>query len=277
MEAWGVSRRFAGVALGGALLADLLELALGAVDADAGHPAVDLDLLFTHAACGGATARATAAFAVEVTPHAGHAGQGILHAGELDLQPGFARLGALGKDVEDDLLTVDHTEVGGALPLALLGRGKLVVEDDAVALVGLCELDDLGGLAGAAEELLVHRARLREDLLNDADSQGRHQLLKLLEQGFRLVGFAWIKIEPHQEGALDHLRFLADFEHSWEGIAGAVKGCQGVGLVFEVASLLLGPAQRRRRRARKHNPERARSPMDGSGTLVDPRVPVPVV
>ena len=188
---------FAGVALGGALLADVFEFTLGAIDADVSHTAVDFDLLFTHAASGGRTARSTTTFAVEVAPHACEAGEGVLHAGELDLQPGFAGFRALRKDIEDDLFAVDHTDVGSCFPLALLGGGELVVEDDAVAVVGFGEFDDFGGFAGAAEELAVHRAGLGEDLVDDADAEGVDEFFELLEEGFGLVGFAGIEVKPH--------------------------------------------------------------------------------
>ena len=191
-----------------------------------GHPAVHLDLLFAHAACRtAALATAGAAFAVEVTPHPRHPRQGVLHASQLDLEAGLLGLGALGEDIEDHFLAVDHAHVGGLFPFALLGRGELVVDDDAVALVGLRQFDDLGGLAGAAEEFPVHLTAAGEDLLDHANAQGAHQFTKLFEQGFGFYFFTRVEIQPHQQGALDQQRFLADFKHSDAGLASDGRGC----------------------------------------------------
>ena len=92
----------------------------------------------------------TAAFAVEMAPHARESWEGVLHACKFDLEPGFTRLCAFGKDVENDFLAVDHADVAEGFPFALLGGGELIVDHDAVAVVGSGEVDDFGSLAGAA-------------------------------------------------------------------------------------------------------------------------------
>ncbi len=179
----GGVRRFvflALLALGLALLADVFELALAAVDGDVGKPAVHLDLFLTHAAGRTAAhAAAGAALAVEVAPHAGESRQRVLHAGKLDLQACLLGVGALGEDVENHLLAVDHAKVGEFLPLALLGRCEAVVDDDHVALVGAREFADLGGLAGAAEEFFVHLAAARHDGLDHLDAEGFDEFAEL--------------------------------------------------------------------------------------------------
>ena len=55
------------------------------------------------------------------------------------------------------------------------------VDDDHIAIVGLGEIDDLLGLAGAAEELLLHFPAAGQDLLFDRDAQGGDQLAELFE------------------------------------------------------------------------------------------------
>ncbi len=75
------------LALGLADPANLVEFFLDPVDAAAGETPVDLDLLLALAAGGGSAALATArsaALPVEVRPHPGETGQGILHAREFD-------------------------------------------------------------------------------------------------------------------------------------------------------------------------------------------------
>ena len=93
-----------------------------------------------------------------MAPHPRQARKGVLHAGEFDLEACLFGLGALGENIEDDFLAVDHAEVGQLFPLALLRRSQPVVDHDHVALVGAGQLDELVGLPCAAEEFFVHLA-----------------------------------------------------------------------------------------------------------------------
>ncbi len=136
-----------------------------------------------------------------------------MHAGEFDLQAGFLGLRALGENIENHLLAVDHAEVGEFFPLALLGRGQAVVDHDHVALMGAGEFGDFRGLAGAAEEFLVHFAAAGEHGLDHFDAEGFDEFAEFFEQGFRLGRLAGIEIKAHQQGALDHFGFLSDFKH----------------------------------------------------------------
>ena len=197
------------------MFADGFEFALAAVDAHVGEPAVHFDLLLTHAA-GRAAARSAAgaaAFTVKVAPHPGEPGQGVLHAGEFDLQAGLLGVGALGENIENDLLAVDHAEVGEFFPLALLGGREAVVDDDHIALMGAGEFGDFRGFAGAAEEFLMHFTAAGEHGFDHLDAEGFDQFGEFFEQGFRLVGIARVEIKAHQQGALDHFGFLSDFKH----------------------------------------------------------------
>ena len=192
------------------------EFALAAVDAEVGETAVHFDLFFTHAAgCAAAAAAAgAAALAVEVAPHPREAGQGVLHAGEFDLQAGFLGVGALGENIENHLLAVDHAEVGEFFPLALLGGGEAVVDDDHVALMGAGEFDDFRGLAGAAEEFLVHLAAARAARLSTTSMPRVFTSSpSSSSRDSASVGLAGIEIKAHQQGALDHFGFLSDFKH----------------------------------------------------------------
>ncbi len=129
----------------GFALLDFLDVALEAGDAFSDEAAVDFELLFAGPA--GADARRRAAGdALEVAPHAGEAGVGVLHLGQLDLELGFAGLGAGGEDVEDQFGAVEdldplHGGAGGffvddLFQRADLAGGKIVVEDDDVRLLG---------------------------------------------------------------------------------------------------------------------------------------------
>ena len=206
---------FAFLALSLALLADDLDLALGAVDDLIGQPAVHLDLFFAHASRSAAARAAAGAggLAVKVAPHPGKAGEGILHPGKLDLEAGFAGVGAFRKNIENDLLAVDHTEVGEFFPLALLGRGETVIDDDHIALMGAGQLDHLVRLASAAEEFPMLLAAAAKHHLDHLDTEGFDEFRQFREEGFGLHGLANIKVKAHQQGALDHIWLLSDFEH----------------------------------------------------------------
>lgn len=199
------------LALGFALFADDFEFAFAAVYAEVGEAAIDFDLFFAHAAFGSATAAcaaaAGAAFTIQVAPHSGESGEGVLHACELYLQACFPGAGAFGKDVENDFLAVDDAEVCEFFPFTLLGGCEVVIEDDDIALVGFGEGDDFSGLAGAAEEFPVHLAGACEDGIDDVDVEGFYEVAKFGEEGGGFVFFVFIEVEAHCEGALDHFGF----------------------------------------------------------------------
>jgi hypothetical protein len=59
------------------------------------------------------------------------------------LQPCFVSAGALGEDVEDDLLPVQHGNAAKLFPVALLARCEFVVENDAVQPFGFYPVRNL--------------------------------------------------------------------------------------------------------------------------------------
>ena len=67
------------------------------------------------------------------------------------MEDGFARLGAVGEDLEDHFLAVDDGQFGEFLPVALLGGREGFVEDNDVAAFGFCEFDQLFCFAAAKE------------------------------------------------------------------------------------------------------------------------------
>lgn len=128
--------------MGGAGAADVGEFALEAVDLFADAAAVEFELGFAFAF--GADA---AGLLAEVGPGAFEAGEGVGETSELDLDAGFAGLGALGEDVEDDFVAVDDGEFGEVFPVALLGWGEFVIEDEEVGVDFFCVVEDFLGFA----------------------------------------------------------------------------------------------------------------------------------
>ena len=101
--------------------------------------------------------------------------------GELDLEASFARLGALGEDIDDEGGAVDDLHVGRLLDDALLRGGELVVEDDDLGAAVAGRLRDLFQLA--ASEIGV--GALGEALAEDADdlcTGGPGELGELVER-----------------------------------------------------------------------------------------------
>ena len=76
---------------------------------------------------------------------------------QFHLQLALARLGALGKDVEDQARAVEHAHAELLLQHAHLRRGELVVKHREVAVVGENELFELRHLALAEEGARVGR------------------------------------------------------------------------------------------------------------------------
>jgi hypothetical protein len=210
------------LALGIADFDDVGEFGLDAIDAFAGDAAVDFDLFFAFAAGGAFTAFATAgaaALAVEVGPHAGESGEGVFHAGEVDLEAGFAGVGAQVEDIEDDFLAIDGGEIGFFFPGALLGGGEFVVEDDAIAVEFFGELHGFVGFAFAHEVSLVGVADEVADGFDDADVEGFDEFAEFFEEGFGFGFAVALEVGADEEGALDHFGFFSDVEHSYKLLA----------------------------------------------------------
>ena len=82
------------------------------------------------------TAAADRAFAagtcltLQVRPHTDQAGQQILVLRQFHLQAAFLRLGALGKDVQNQTTAVDDLHAQQLCQHADLGRGQIIIEDN---------------------------------------------------------------------------------------------------------------------------------------------------
>src|SRR5262249_20229080 len=149
-------------------------------DAAACETAVGLELRLT-----GAARADTAAEALEVLPHAAHAGKVVLELRELDLQLSLGGGRVLREDVEDQLRAVDHACAERVLEETLLRGIELVVDEQALGprlfegLLHLVELAlaDVGALCGPAAVL--------DDGADRLDAGGPRELTHL---GQLLVG-----------------------------------------------------------------------------------------
>src|SRR5208337_679563 len=144
----GHRRLLAPRALHVARAAQVLELFLDLVDATLDLAPVELDLLLARAL--GAVAPAALARQSLVGMH--EARHGILELRELDLEDRLLGAGAARENPNDQLVAVVGLEPRKFLPVALLGRRELMIEENGVGGLGLCRRDDLVCLARPEEE-----------------------------------------------------------------------------------------------------------------------------
>ena len=157
-------------------------------------------------------------------PRAREAGQGIFHAGQRDLQHGFAGLRAVGENLQNDFLSVDDGEAGFLFPVALLGRGEFLVEHDDVGFLFLGQGDEFGGFARADEKFrLLVLAQVDEDGAGDGDLEVFDELLQFSQQFLAFAGFHVRGLDAHQQGTGYGFLFCDEISHEpvnvavWQG------------------------------------------------------------
>ena len=197
----------AAAALRAADLAHVLELGLQLLDLAANVAAVGFELGFAGAACADRRRAAGGRLAYKVRPHTGQARQQVLILRQFHLQLALARLGALGKDVEDQARAVEHAHAELLLQHAHLRRGELVVKHREVAVVGENELFELRHLALAEEGARVGCGLVLQQR-HDGLAAGRlHERGKLGKGNVRraLAFLHTRRGETGQRGAFDFL------------------------------------------------------------------------
>jgi len=204
------------LALRGTLTGHQDQFPLNSLNSGARQTTVHFNLLFPFPPGGSAASLAAAgapALAVQVVPHAGHARQGILHAGQLHLQGGFPCPGAPGKDVQNDLFTVNDAFVNKPFPFPLLGRGEHIVKNNAIRPAIQRQLLHFLRLSGAAQEFGVHVPGLDEVLPCDADAEIGDKVFQLIQHGLFFPSLGGIEVNGNEHGPFHHFRFFADFKH----------------------------------------------------------------
>ena len=197
----------AAAALRAADLAHVLEFLLQLLDLAADVAAVGLELRFAGAARADRRRAARGCLPHKVRPHARQARQQVLVLRQLHLQLALARLGALGKDVEDQARAVEHAHAEFFLQHAHLRRGELVVKHREVAVVGENELAQLRHLALAEEGARVGRGLILQQR-HDGLAAGRLHERGELGKGNVRRALARIHArcgETRQRGAFDLL------------------------------------------------------------------------
>ncbi len=111
------------------------------------------------------------------------------------------------------LLPIDDEHLGNLLPVALLGRGQFVVEDDDVAVVRLEPLADFVGLAGAQEIAGAGLAVVDQHAVHHGNAECLDQFLQLLQQVLRVRFHGRVGIRANQYGPLHHFFPRLDLKH----------------------------------------------------------------
>lgn len=186
---------------------DAFDFGAEVADAFADEAAVGFELGFT----GAARADTAAGEGVEVAPHAGEAGVGVLHLGELDLELGFVGAGAGGEDVEDEFGAVEDFDARGVgfaagflvddfFESADLGGREVVIEEDDVGGVEFAEVSDLFGFAAADVQAGVWGVTVLEEGSDDACAGGFGEAAEFAEGVAGVCGGAG-EDDADEEGA----------------------------------------------------------------------------
>jgi hypothetical protein len=116
-----------------------------------------------------------------VGPHTGQPRQPVFELRQLDLEAPLVGLGPFGEDIENEGRAVDDLDIECFFEIALLGRRKLVVEDDQVIPQPLTLGLDLLELALADIRAGERMAQLLSDRADDLDVDRLGQARQLLE------------------------------------------------------------------------------------------------
>jgi hypothetical protein len=117
-----------------------------------------------------------------VGPCAFQAGEIIFLARQFHLKHRLTSVRAIGENIKDHLLPVDHRQAGFRLPIALLGRRQHLVDDDDIGAGCLGLLNHFGGLAASQEKRGGRRPQIHENAAGDGQMKVLNELLQLGEQ-----------------------------------------------------------------------------------------------
>jgi hypothetical protein len=156
----------------------------------------------------------TATLLSQVTPGAGKPRKRIRHPGQIHLDARFPGLGSGTENIENNLLPIRHRHAGKLLPVSLLRRAELIVENQDVAVLLFRDLHNFLGFAGADQETRVRFAVKNQLSLHDRDAQGIDKFFQLLKQTLRLGFLAGVAVRADEKRSLHHLVFGFDLKHS---------------------------------------------------------------
>ena len=122
-----------------------------------------------------------------MSPGASESGQRILHASEGDLKHSLTGVRAIGKDIQNHFLAVNHRDLGVMFPVALLGRSEPFVEHDYITFQHARLPHDFIDLPFADEGSRRGLAEIHNRRTHDANPEILDQFLEL---GQKVLSFA---------------------------------------------------------------------------------------
>ena len=200
----GHRHRLAALALLPAHAPHRFEIELELVDAALNPAAIGFKLRFAGSAGADAAAQLRHGFAASGQPR-----QHVLKLRQLHLQLAFARARVAGKDVEDQLRSVEHAAGKRRLKVAQLRGRQIVVEEHQVGFGGGCYAGNLFHLAGADQRGRIGPGAALHQLGGNFAAGARHQFAKLRQRFFRIEsGRLWARSaadERFRSGGFDGL------------------------------------------------------------------------
>ncbi len=115
-------------------------------------------------------------------PRANEAGEGILHAGEVDLKSGFAGLCAVREDIQNHFLSVDGQNAGQLFPIALLRWRQFVVENNHIDLAFLHKIRNLLGFTGPHQIAGMNLTVVDKLAVDDRDAKRVDKFFEFFQQ-----------------------------------------------------------------------------------------------
>src|SRR5690606_6137950 len=130
---------------------------------------------------------------------AGQSGKQILELSQFDLKLPFPAPRALGKDVEDELSTVDHLHSQLVLQIAMLGWCQRIIEDHGVGIECHHRCPDLVELPLSNQECGIGSLSLLQETVNHLRACTLDQELQLFQQFVCFCAVAGIPVEPNHD------------------------------------------------------------------------------
>ena len=146
-------------------------------------------------------------------PCSSKAGQGVFHPRQGNLKRGFFGMSSFGKDIDNDLLSVDDADFRFTLPVALLGGGELFVEDNNVDVFLVYEIYDFLEFAFADQEGGRWLSQVHDHPLCDGNVEIARELGEFLQKVFGFLARHPRLLNANEEGVLNFLSVFFEVEH----------------------------------------------------------------
>ena len=122
-------------------------------------------------------------------------------------------MGSFGKDIDNDLLSVDDADFRFAFPVALLSWRKLFIEDDNVDVFLVDEVYDFLEFAFADQEGGRWLSQVHDHSLSDGNIEIARELSELFQKVFGFLTRHLRLLNANEEGVLNFFSVFFEVEH----------------------------------------------------------------